>query len=147
MVMLLNYIDYQKSGAMDVIQRELGWIDYGGKHYESIYTRFFQGYILPEKFGYDKRRAHLSNLICSGQVSRQDALETIAGDPYASEEMRQSDKEYVIKKLGLTPDEFEAIMRLPPRSCEEYPSILSSKFYRSARWVYRMGRSTRTTVT
>jgi N-acetyl sugar amidotransferase len=136
-VLLLEFVDYKKRLAMDVLQNQLGWEYYGGKHYESIYTRFFQGYILPTKFGYDKRRAHFSNLVCSGEMSREDAVRQIETDPYPSEEMKQSDKEYVTKKLGLTPVEFEAIMRLPRRSYADYPSIYKARFYRGARWAYR----------
>ncbi|MFM6923862.1 MAG: N-acetyl sugar amidotransferase, partial [Ferruginibacter sp.] len=65
---LLNYLPYNKAAVKEIITRELGWRDYGGKHYESVFTRFYQGYILPVKFGIDKRKAHLSNLIFSGQL-------------------------------------------------------------------------------
>jgi len=70
----LNYVSYIKSQAKQVLINELGWIDYGGKHYESIFTRFYQGYILPRKFHVDKRRAHFSTLINSGQMTREQAL-------------------------------------------------------------------------
>ncbi|MEX2375969.1 MAG: N-acetyl sugar amidotransferase, partial [Dehalococcoidia bacterium] len=71
---ILNYIDYQKEEAMSVLQNDLGWVYYGGKHYESIYTRFYQAYVLPEKFNIDKRRMHESDLIRSGQTTRAVAL-------------------------------------------------------------------------
>jgi N-acetyl sugar amidotransferase len=118
---ILNYLDYQKEEAKQLIQRELGWRDYGGKHYESIYTRFYQGYILPVKFGFDKRRAHLSTLICSGQLSREAALEEIRREPYDPAALNR-DREFVVKKLGLTPAEFEAIMQAPPKQHADYPS-------------------------
>ena len=137
---LLDYLDYQKSEAMDLLQNVLGWESYGGKHYESIYTRFFQGYILPTKFGYDKRRAHLSDLVGSGQLSREDALQQLAEDPYPSEALKQQDKDYVTKKLGLTADEFEEIMRLPPRAREEFPYIDRAILYRGVRGVYKTFR-------
>ena len=66
---------------MQTLERELGWKYYGWKHYESIYTRFYQGYILPKKFGYDKRKSHLSSLICSGEMTREEALEELKKEP------------------------------------------------------------------
>ncbi|HRJ76743.1 MAG TPA: N-acetyl sugar amidotransferase, partial [Anaerolineales bacterium] len=94
---ILNYIDYNKSEAMKILENELGWRYYGGKHYESIYTRFYQGYILPEKFGYDKRRCHLSSLICSGEITREQALKELEKPTY-SPIMQEEDREYVVKK-------------------------------------------------
>jgi hypothetical protein len=104
-----------------LLQDELGWKYYGGKHYESIYTRFFQGYILPKKFNIDKRRAHLSTLICSGQMSRQAALEELKDNSY-SEGQQGEDREYVLKKLGLSSAEFDGIMSLPRRCSWDYPT-------------------------
>lgn len=121
MVRLLNYVPYDKAAAMKIIQDELGWVYYGGKHYESVFTRFFQAYILPVKFGIDKRIAHLSTLICSGQITREDALEEMKKPAYP-EGMLKDDKEYVIKKLGITPEEFEAIMNAPVKSYRDYPN-------------------------
>lgn len=121
MVRLLNYIPYVKADAMKVIQDELGWVYYGGKHYESIFTRFFQAYYLPVKFGYDKRLAHLSTLICSGQISRDEALEELKKEFYPSD-LLESDKQYVTKKLGLTAAEFEDIMNAKPKSYKDYPN-------------------------
>lgn len=120
-VNVLNHIDYNREDAINVLQQKLGWRPYGGKHYESIYTRFFQGYILPRKFGYDKRRAHLSALVCAGQLSRAEALAALDRDPYDGHDLR-SDKLFVTKKLGLSLEEFDEIMRLPPRSFRDYPS-------------------------
>jgi N-acetyl sugar amidotransferase len=120
----LNWIDYEKSAVKMFIQQELGWRDYGGKHYENIFTRFYQGFILYKKFGVDKRKSHLSTLICSGQIKREDALEEIKKNPYPSEELLQEDREYLIKKLGITADEFESIMALPVKAHTDYPSIL-----------------------
>lgn len=119
---LLDYIEYNKSEAMRLLTNELGWIYYGGKHYESIYTRFFQGYILPKKFNIDKRRGHLSTLICTGEITRNEALELISKDPYPNEQLKIEDKEYVIKKLGITNEEFETIMKSPIKKYEDYPN-------------------------
>jgi len=130
-VNILNYIDYDKNEAKKLITDKLSWRDYGGKHYESIYTKFFQGYILPQKFGYDKRKMHLSSLICAGSISRQEALDELNLPPYPIKE-QLDDKEYLIKKFKITSEEFDRIMALPPKTYYDYPSyygkILKSKF-------------------
>lgn len=131
-VYILNYVDYQKKDAVELIQRELGWKPYQGKHHESIYTRFFQGYILPRKFGFDKRRMHLSTLIMSGQITREAALAELEKDIYSAELLRQ-DQAYVPKKLGLTGQQFEDILNLPPKTFWDYPSSEKSLLVRSAR--------------
>lgn len=132
-VFLLNYIDYNKTEAMKILENELGWVYYGGKHYESIYTRFYQGYILPVKFGYDKRKAHLSSLICSGEITRDEALEELKKDTYPKE-MQEQDKIFLLKKFGITDDEFEAIMNAPKKTYWDYPSygkIFASPQYKA----------------
>lgn len=120
---LLNYMPYNKEDAKATIQRELGWRDYGGKHYESIITRFYQGYILPRKFGIDKRRAHLATLVAGGQLSREKALEEMK-TPTLPEDILKQDIVYVPKKLGLTSEEFEKIMQEAPKAHEDYPTDL-----------------------
>lgn len=119
MVSILNYVEYDKKKAMDVLQKELGWIYYGGKHYESIYTRFYQAYILPRKFDIDKRKAHYSNLVCSGQMTRAEA-ERLMREPVCPEEILREDRQYTIKKLGLSEAEFEEIMRAPRKLFLDY---------------------------
>jgi N-acetyl sugar amidotransferase len=120
-VSILNYADYDKSHAMKVLQEDLGWVYYGGKHYESVYTRFWQGYVLPRKFGVDKRFGHVSDLIRSGQLSRPQALDEMRSPPYPAD-LQEQDRDYVIKKLGITEAQFEAFMSLPPRSFRDYPN-------------------------
>jgi len=132
---ILNYVDYNKSRAMETIQAELGWRSYGGKHHESVYTRFFQSYILPQKFGIDKRKGHLSTLICSGQISREDALQEISKE-ICPEALIQEDVEYVTKKLGMTPKTFQQIMAAPTKVFREYPSYENSWYFRYLRYVY-----------
>ena len=100
-----------KAKVKEIITKELDWIDYGGKHYESIFTRFYQGYILPNKFGIDKRKAHLSTLICSRQITKEIALEELNTPPIPADLARE-DKAYVAKKLGFTDKEFENILTL-----------------------------------
>ena len=121
MVRLLNMVPYVKADAMKVIQDELGWVYYGGKHYESVFTRWFQAYYLPEKFGYDKRLAHLSTLICSGQITRDEALEEMKKDTYPADLLAQ-DTEYVMKKLDMTPEEFDKILKAPAKHYTDYPN-------------------------
>lgn len=137
---LLDYLDYNKQAAMDVLINQLGWQYYGGKHYESIYTRFFQSYILPVKFGIDKRKAHYSSLICAGQMTRDEAIEQMA-QPACPPDMVEADREYVLKKLGLLGDEFEAIMAAPPRSYEEFPNCigLMQAVQRPVGWAKQLG--------
>jgi N-acetyl sugar amidotransferase len=118
---ILNYVGYNKKEALHVLQDDLGWRYYGGKHHESIYTRFYQGYILPEKFGFDKRRTHLSSLVCSGEITRGQALDELTVPTYAPS-MQEEDLEYVGKKLGLTEEEFSAIMKAPKKGYWDYPS-------------------------
>jgi N-acetyl sugar amidotransferase len=114
-VSMINYVDYNKKKVKELIQKELGWRDYGGKHYESIWTRFYQGYILPEKFHIDKRKAHLSDLIFGGQISKPEALEELSQPIYDPKQFR-IDYDFVLKKLGLTAAEFDTIMKTPARS-------------------------------
>jgi N-acetyl sugar amidotransferase len=120
-VPILNYIPYVKADAKKLLIDELGWRDYGGKHYESIFTRFFHAYYLPEKFGYDLRKSYLSAMICSGQISREDALIELQGPP-APQELLVQDRDYVIKKLGLTADEFNSIVKAPNKTFLDYPN-------------------------
>jgi len=127
-VEILNYIDYNKNEAIEILKNELGWKYYGGKHYESVFTRFYQGYILPRKYGIDKRRAHLSNLVCTGQITRDDALKDLTKETYEPDLIRQ-DKEYVIKKLCYTNEEFEQILQDKPKTHLEYPNSY---------WIYRL---------
>lgn len=115
----LNWMPYVKDDVKEILKKELEWQDYGGKHYESIWTRFYQGYILPVKFGVDKRKAHLSSLICSGQMTREQALEEMKKSPY-DDALLKVDKEFVLKKLGLSENEFDAIMSQPVRSHWDY---------------------------
>jgi N-acetyl sugar amidotransferase len=116
---LLNYLDYNKKKVKETIISELSWRDYGGKHYESIFTRFYQGYILPVKFGIDKRKAHLSNLIFSGQMQKEEALEELRKPIYESAQLLE-DYEFVLKKFNMSNKEFEKILLTPRREHNEF---------------------------
>jgi N-acetyl sugar amidotransferase len=120
---ILDYIQYDKKNAIEILKNELSWRDYGGKHNESIITKFYQNYILPKKFKIDKRRAHLSSLICSKQMSRESALNELQKKPYTEKEI-EDDIAYFIKKLGITHDEFWSIMKKPIRSHFEFKSYV-----------------------
>lgn len=109
---MLNYIPYNKKEVKKTISEKLGWKDYGGKHYESVFTRFYQGYILPNKFGIDKRKAHLSTLICSAQISRESALLELK-EPVYDDKQLIIDKEFVLKKLSFSETEFETYIKTP----------------------------------
>jgi N-acetyl sugar amidotransferase len=117
----LNFIDYRKEDAIKVLSDELDWKYYGEKHYESRFTKFFQSYYLPFKFGIDKRRAHLSSLIISGQINREDALEKMKLNSYSESEI-EDDLEYIAKKLDWSADEFRNIIDLPPAAHETFGS-------------------------
>lgn len=136
---LLDYIDYVKADAVQLLEKELGWRSYGGKHHESIYTRWYQGWFLPTRFGYDKRKAHLSSLICSREVTRDEARHTLRQPTYA-EGLQRTDTEYVIKKLGLSVGEFHVIMTGPKRSFADFPSYATLREgmpFRTAQRAYR----------
>ncbi len=120
-ISILNYVPYKKNEALKVLKKELDWVDYGGKHYESVYTRFYQGYILPKKFNIDKRRGHVSDLVLSGQISRKQALEELEKPVYEEALLRQ-DKPFVIKKLELSAESFETLMKLPVKSFKDFPN-------------------------
>jgi N-acetyl sugar amidotransferase len=115
----LNLTKFNKQEAKDEIKKEFGWVDYGGKHYESVYTKFYQAYVLPVKFHIDKRKPHLSNLILSGQMTKEAAVRELEQPLYNETELAQ-EKEYVLKKLGLSKEEFDRILKSPPVPHEQY---------------------------
>lgn len=123
-IYILDYIDYNKLEAQTIIKSEFNWKDYGGKHYENIFTRFYQGHILPIKFNVDKRVSHLSMLICSGQLSKEDALIKLQEPMYPSKLMERHDKIFFCKKLQLTESEFEAYLKRPRQSHRKFKSSL-----------------------
>lgn len=124
-VPLLNYVPYIYKDAKRAIADELGWRDYGGKHYESVFTRYFQGYYLPTKFGYDKRLAHYSSLILSEQMTRDEALALLETANYP-DDLRKQDHEFIAKKLGISVEDLEAFYSQPPVHYSEYPNAQGS---------------------
>jgi len=118
-IRLLYYLPYNESESIAYLTQHYNWKNYGGKHFESTYTKFYQSYILTRKFHIDKRRLHYSALIRSGQLERNKALEMIQADPYnGGTELL----EYNLKKLGITAPEFEGIMAAEPKSFRNYPT-------------------------
>lgn len=117
----LYYIPYVKEDVKSFIIQNLGWKDYGGKHFESRFTKFFQAYYLPTKFGFDKRKAHLSNLIMSAQISREAALSELARSQY-DEQTLEEDLDYVTSKLDVSRTEWNSIMALPIKQHQDYKS-------------------------
>ena len=128
----LEYMDYSKEQAKQINKSELGWVDPGGHHHESIYTRFFQSYYLPVKFGIDKRKRELSAKVRSGLITRNEALETLKSPyPYLHEDIS-----YVKKKLKLSEEDFASIMSMQTASFMEYSSLI--KFMRILRFPIRL---------
>lgn len=119
---LLDYYPYNKPEAKKIIENELCWMDYGGKHYESTFTKIYQTIILPEKFGIDKRVSHLSTLICAGQLSREEAQQLIR-KPIITEEERRSLIRFACEKFHLTEEEWNEILSTPSVSHDHYPSV------------------------
>lgn len=119
---LLNYTDYNKEKAKQIIKKELNWKDYGGKHFENIFTRFYQGFILKEKFKVDKRQFHLSVLVQSGQITREEALRQYALPAY-NPDLLKEDKEYVMKKFGFTEQTFQEYMNAPIKKHTDYANV------------------------
>ncbi len=119
----LRFISYTQEEAASTL-RSLGWQPAGGKHYESVITRFVQSYVLPTKFGFDYRYPTLSAQICCGAITRESALAQLE-DPSIDPDLLQSDKDYVAKKFGLTTEELDRIIALPPRTYADYPNDLA----------------------
>lgn len=115
------YIDYQKQQAKEMLINEYDWKDYGGHHHENLFTKFSMAYWLPKKFNIDKRIINLSAQILSGAIKRDEALNKI-GKPFASEKELEDLKNYTIKKLNLTEEEFKTIWNSPNKKTFDYPS-------------------------
>lgn len=120
-VSMLDYVDYNKERAISELQETVGWRPYAQKHGESAFTYFYQCYILPRKFGIDKRRAHLSGLIASGQMSRQQALQHLAEPLFSAAELKGK-CEFALKKLGFSQAALEKYLNEAPRGHGEYQS-------------------------
>lgn len=140
----LNSIPYVKKDVMAFLTEEFGWQPYENKHYESIFTRFYEGYWLPEKFGYDKRKAHFSSLINTGQMTREEALDKLSHPPY-DEAVAMEDMQYIVDKLGISKKEFLELMAQPNKTYKDYKNsfgmielaIKVARFFGLERMQYR----------
>jgi hypothetical protein len=117
----MHYVNKSISEISKVLESEFGWQDYKWKHCESTFTQFYQGYILPKKFGVDKRKAHLSDLILSGQISREEGFERLK-QPYYQEDELEKDYDFVLRKFELTNQEFEKLMHSKPVPHSHFPT-------------------------
>ncbi|HEY8159942.1 MAG TPA: N-acetyl sugar amidotransferase [Methylobacter sp.] len=117
----LDLMPYSKTMAIKELEERFGWQYYGGKHYESLFTKFFQAYYLPTRFGFDKRRAHIASLVASGEITRDEALR-IMEEPLYDNAVLQKDQEYVLKKLKLSESEFNTLMNAPVHRHQDYPT-------------------------
>ncbi|QSX36031.1 N-acetyl sugar amidotransferase [Shewanella sedimentimangrovi] len=121
-VSFLDYFQYNKETAKELLVENYKYKPYPYKHYESVFTRFYQGYILPEKFKVDKRLPHLSALVVNGQISRAEGIELLKTSPYPSERELQLDKDYFLKKMGWNEKHLEEYLKRPEVSHNAYDS-------------------------
>jgi hypothetical protein len=119
-ISFLDYFSYNKQEALNILQKEVNYKPYPYKHYESVFTRFYQGYILPHKFNIDKRRVHLSNFVITGQMTREEAMKNLESSPYSDLFQEKRDKEFVMKKLGFTEEAFNKYINTPGVPHEYY---------------------------
>jgi N-acetyl sugar amidotransferase len=117
----LDNISYIKNEAIGLLVDKFGWQPYPQKHFESRFTKFYEGYWLPTRFGYDTRKVQYSSLILTGQMSREEAMEKLSG-PACDEEMIEHDFEYVATKLGVSVKELQSCMDLPKKTYNDYKS-------------------------
>jgi hypothetical protein len=122
----LNHMPYVKDAAMQELADIYGWKPYAQKHFESRFTRFFEGYWLPTRFGYDVRRVQFSSMILTGQMTREEALAKLEQSPYDPEVIQQ-DFDYVATKLGISSDELHGYLGLPEKYYWDYPN--SKRFF------------------
>ncbi len=121
-ISFLDFLPYNKFDALNELEKKYGYKRYPFKHYESVFTRFYQGYLLPKKFRVDKRKIHLSTLVISGQMSREEALKGLIGIPYPSTEDQEQDIHYFIKKMKWSRKDLEDYLLRPEVSHAAYPT-------------------------
>ena len=133
----LDMIPYTKELATKTLKERFDWEPYQNKHYESVFTRFYEGYWLVNKFGFDKRKAHFSSLILTNQLSREEALQQIANPPY-DESQVMKDLTYICRKLSVSKDEFLSLMQQPNRTYKDYKN--NARWIALAVWIARFLR-------
>jgi N-acetyl sugar amidotransferase len=117
----LDYVSYDKDKAREFLMEHFGWQNYGGKHHESKITAFWQSYAMPVKYNMDYRRTTYSSQICSGQMSRDEALQLLESSPYDPVKIAD-DKKYVAKKFGISVEELEQYLALSPKTYLDFPN-------------------------
>lgn len=117
----LDYISYDKEKSKEFLKNEFQWEDYGVKHGESVFTRFYQHYWLPARYGFDKRKAHLSSLIITGFMTRENALKELNQPLYDTYQLKL-DKEYICNKLEIDQDKLETYLAMDKLDHKSYPS-------------------------
>jgi N-acetyl sugar amidotransferase len=125
----LDWMDYTKEMARDTLASTYGWKPYPQKHFESRFTRFYEGYWLPERFGYDTRRVQYSSLILTGQMTREQALKEMSRPAYDPETI-EHEFDYIARKLGITSNELRGYFNLPLKSYRDY---------KNQRWMFDIG--------
>lgn len=115
----LNYVEYKKESATKLLEEKFGWETYANKHFEDRFTRFYEGWWLPRKFGYDKRRCYDSSLILTGQMTRDEALIDIEQQPY-DERLAMEDKKYICERLEITESQMDEFFNLPNKTFRDY---------------------------
>ena len=130
----LNHVSYTKADAIKLLVNEYGWQPYPQKHFESRFTRFYEGFWLPKKFGYDTRKVQFSSLIVTGQMSRHEALVKLE-KPALDEATVRQEFEYVANKLGIHPSELQGYLELPNKTYRDYRS--QERFYSLGAWAMR----------
>lgn len=117
----LDFYPYNKDEAMKLLVEKFGYQEYPQKHFESRFTRFYESYWLPKKFGYDTRKVQYSSLILTNQMTREDALEKLIYPAYDPKTIKQ-EFEYIATKLGISPDELQSYMDAPNKTYKDYKS-------------------------
>lgn len=128
-VSFLDMFDYNKEQALTHLETRFGYKRYPYKHYESIFTRFYQGYLLPKKFGVDKRRTHLSTLVASGQMSRSEAITHFTKPPYPDDKALEADLGFFLKKMRWSRNDLDTYLKRPRVEHSDY----SSEFWMQSR--------------
>ena len=117
----LDYIPYNKEEAMQILVDKFGYQKYPQKHFESRFTRFYEGYWLPQRFGYDTRKVQYSSLILTGQMTREEAIQNLTKPAYDEVTIKQ-DFEYIATKLGITIKELQTYLDAPNKTYKDYKS-------------------------
>ena len=129
MVKPLNYVTYSKKIAQDTLSSEYGWRPYPQKHFESRFTKFFEGYWLPTRYGFDTRRVQYSSLIVTNQMTREEAIDLLQW-PSLDEETVIADKEYIASKLRISVEDLDGFMNLPHKTYKDY---------KNQEWLFTLG--------